>query len=122
MEMERTLEDLRGSLGNSEKRRIALTSELEDCRSALENSERGRKGAEAERDEATSRVSELNIHITSLSNEKRRLEGDNTGLLAELEEARAGEVRSFVTAGLTTVSNALVAKFCSELNVNDRTA
>lgn len=48
-----------------------------------------RKNAEGERDEATSRVSELNIHITSLSNEKRRLEGDNTAMLAELEECRS---------------------------------
>lgn len=55
--------------------------------------ERARKNAEGERDEATSRVSELNIHITSLSNEKRRLEGDNTSMLSELEECRANLVR-----------------------------
>jgi len=56
VDMERTMEDLRGSLSNSEKRRIALSTELEDCRSALENAERARKSAENERDEATSRL------------------------------------------------------------------
>lgn len=59
--------------------------------------ERGRKNAEGERDEATSRVSELNIHITSLSNEKRRLEGDNTAMMAELEECRAALVSRILT-------------------------
>lgn len=54
--------------------------------------ERARKAAESERDEAGSRVSEINIHISALTNEKRRLEGDNTSLLADLEEARANLV------------------------------
>lgn len=56
--------------------------------------ERGRKAAESERDEATSRVSEINIHITALTNEKRRLEGDNTGMMADMEECRASLVSS----------------------------
>lgn len=91
-DLEHHLDDARSGLGAAEKRRAALASELEDCRIALENAERARKNAEGERDEATSRVSELNIHITSLGNEKRRLEGDYTGMCSEIEEMRSALV------------------------------
>lgn len=51
--------------------------------------ERARKNAENELAEASSRVSELSLTITSISTDKRRYEGELATLRADLDEALA---------------------------------
>ncbi|VEL24416.1 unnamed protein product [Protopolystoma xenopodis] len=71
----------------SERKRITLQGELEEMRSLVENAERARKHAESELTEAHSRISELTIQITTISNDKRRLEGDIGVMQADLDDA-----------------------------------
>lgn len=52
--------------------------------------ERARKNAEGELSEASTRVNELTISITSLSGDKRRLESDVQSLSASFDEAFNG--------------------------------
>lgn len=91
-------EEARQAVTVLERKRIALTTELEDIRSLLETSERARKNAENELGDAGSRVSELTISITALTNDKRRMEGDMSAMQADLDEAvngrRAAEERA----------------------------
>lgn len=47
---------------------------------AIPQAERSRKNAEGELYEAGVRINELNISITTISNEKRRLEADIGGM------------------------------------------
>ena len=53
-------------------------------------SERARKNAEAGLNEATSRINELTVSITSVSGERRRFEADMASLQAEYEETLRG--------------------------------
>ena len=58
--------------------------------------ERGRKNAENELSETSSRLSEVTLQVTTLTNDKRRLEGDLTAMQSDLDDAinaqRAAEV------------------------------
>ena len=60
--------------------------------------ERARKNAETELYETSTRVNELNITVTTLTNDKRRMEADISAMHADLDEAlnarRAAEERS----------------------------
>ena len=53
-------------------------------------SERARKNADNELHDASSRLNELNITITTLTGDKRRMEGDITAMQADLDEALNG--------------------------------
>lgn len=86
-EERRSGEEARQAVTVLERKRIALTTELEDVRSLLETAERSRKNAEGELYEAGARINELTISITTISNEKRRLEADIGGMQADLDEA-----------------------------------
>lgn len=86
----RAAEDARQAVAILERKRIALQTELEDVRSLLETAERGRKNAENELHEASTRVNELTISITTISNDKRRLESDMQAMQGELDEAVNG--------------------------------
>jgi chromosome segregation ATPase len=60
--------------------------------------ERARKNAENELGDATTRINELSISITTLTSDKRRIEGDIAHMQADLDEAlnarRAAEDRA----------------------------
>ncbi|KAH3838862.1 paramyosin-like isoform X1 [Dreissena polymorpha] len=86
----RLLDDARSQLSVSERKRIALATELEDVRTLLESAERARKNAENELQDATVRVSELSIQITSITNDKRRMEADIAAMQADLDDALNG--------------------------------
>lgn len=81
-----------------ERKRVALVTELDDVRALLEAAEKGRKHADGELHEAVSRISELTVAITTLSNDKRRIEADVGSMHADLDEAlnarRAAEERA----------------------------
>ena len=49
--------------------------------------ERARKNAETELYETSTRVNELNITVTTLTNDKRRMEADISAMHADLDEA-----------------------------------
>jgi myosin heavy chain 6/7 len=91
-------EEARGALTILERKRIALQTELEDVRSLLETAERARKNAENELGDATTRINELNISITTLTSDKRRFESDMASMQHDLDEAlnarRAAEDRA----------------------------
>jgi len=81
-----------------ERKRIALQTELDDVRALLETAERARKNAEGELHDAGVRINELTISITTITNEKRRLEADLGSMQGDLDEAlnarRAAEERA----------------------------
>lgn len=52
--------------------------------------ERARKNAEGELGDASSRLSEINITITALTGDKRRLEADLAAMHSDLDEALNG--------------------------------
>jgi len=83
----RGAEDARQAVIVLERKRIALQTELEDVRALLETSERARKNAEGELHECSSRINELTINITAMSNDKRRLEADLAAMHGDLDEA-----------------------------------
>lgn len=68
------------------------------CFRLLQQAERARKNAEGELGDASNRVNELTISITSLTGDKRRLEADVLSLQAAHDEAvngrRAAEERA----------------------------
>lgn len=94
----RSGEEARQAVTVLERKRIALQTELEDVRALLETAERARKNAEGECHDAGIRINELTISITTITNEKRRLEADLGGMQGDLDEAmnarRAAEERA----------------------------
>lgn len=93
-ELQAALEDERrareaaeSNLQVSERKRIALASEVEEIRSQLELSDRARKNAESELNDANGRISELTLSVNTLTNDKRRLEGDIGVMQGDLDEA-----------------------------------
>ncbi|KAG5442502.1 Paramyosin, partial [Clonorchis sinensis] len=88
LEEERRLrEAAESNLQASERKRIQLSSEVEELRGALEAADRARKHAENEMNEAQTRVSELTMQVNTLTNDKRRLEGDISVMQADMDEA-----------------------------------
>ncbi|VDD75996.1 unnamed protein product, partial [Mesocestoides corti] len=83
----RAREAAEGNLQASERKRLAIASELEEVRSQLELSDRARKNAESELNDANTRISELTMTVNTLTNDKRRLEGDIGVMQADLDEA-----------------------------------
>lgn len=57
-----------------------IAGEVEELRTQLESADRARKAAEMELSEANDRVNELQAQTTSLSGQKRKLEGDVTAM------------------------------------------
>lgn len=61
-------------------------------------SEKARKNAENELQEAAQRVSELTVNLTTIINERRRMEADFSSMHADMDEAinarRAAEERA----------------------------
>ena len=57
-----------------------LNGECEELRTHLEQAERGRKAAENELADANDRVNELQAQVSSISSQKRKLEGDVTAM------------------------------------------
>jgi len=53
--------------------------------------DRARKNLEAELNETATRLSELTIQVTVLTNDKRRMEADITAMQADLDEALNGQ-------------------------------
>ncbi|XP_018649677.1 putative paramyosin [Schistosoma mansoni] len=86
-EERRLREAAENNLQITEHKRLQLANEIEEIRSTLENLERLRKHAETELEEAQSRVSELTIQVNTLTNDKRRLEGDIGVMQADMDDA-----------------------------------
>ncbi|XP_067233782.1 uncharacterized protein [Chanodichthys erythropterus] len=83
----RSNDDLKENFAIVERRNILLQAELDELRSMVEQTERGRKLAEQELLDVSERVQLLHSQNTSLLNQKKKLEGDNTQLQTEVEEA-----------------------------------
>lgn len=83
----RAREAAEANLQVSERKRITITAELEEVRSQLELSDRARKNAESELNDANTRISELTLMVNTLTNDKRRLEGDIGIMQGDLDEA-----------------------------------
>ena len=89
---------MRDSASRSERRANNLTVQLDEVRVALEQSDLARKLAENEKTENTDCVAKLQAMYNSVSNAKRKTEGDYHALqegIEELEnEAKAGEEKA----------------------------
>ncbi|XP_016424666.1 myosin-7-like [Sinocyclocheilus rhinocerous] len=83
----RSNDDLKENIAIVERRNNLLQAELDELRSLVEQTERGRKLAEQELLDVSERVQLLHSQNTSLLNQKKKLEGDNTQLQTEVEEA-----------------------------------
>uniref|UniRef100_A0A8C2I1U1 Myosin heavy chain 7 n=1 Tax=Cyprinus carpio TaxID=7962 RepID=A0A8C2I1U1_CYPCA len=80
-------DDLKENIAIVDRRNNLLQAELDELRSLVEQTERGRKLAEQELLDVSERVQLLHSQNTSLLNQKKKLEGDNTQLQTEVEEA-----------------------------------
>uniref|UniRef100_A0A8C2BFP7 Slow myosin heavy chain 1 n=1 Tax=Cyprinus carpio TaxID=7962 RepID=A0A8C2BFP7_CYPCA len=80
-------DDLKENIAIVERRNNLLQAELDELRSLVEQTERGRKLAEQELLDVSERVQLLHAQNTSLLNQKKKLEGDNSQLQTEVEEA-----------------------------------
>nr|XP_055038875.1 myosin-7 [Misgurnus anguillicaudatus] len=80
-------DDLKENIAIVERRNNLLQAELDELRSLVEQTERGRKLAEQELLDVSERVQLLHSQNTSLLNQKKKLEGDNSQLQTEVEEA-----------------------------------
>jgi len=85
----RNAQDARDSAAAAEKKVIVLTSEIENIRVLYDGAEKARKHAESELHDSTTQVNEINITITSLTSDKRRLEGDLAVAARERDDAVA---------------------------------
>uniref|UniRef100_A0A8C2IYM2 Myosin heavy chain 7 n=1 Tax=Cyprinus carpio TaxID=7962 RepID=A0A8C2IYM2_CYPCA len=83
----RSNDDLKENIAIVERRNNLLQAELDELRSLVEQTERGRKLAEQELLDVSERVQLLHSQNTSLLNQKKKLEGDNSQLQTEVEEA-----------------------------------
>uniref|UniRef100_A0A672LYS4 Myosin-7-like n=2 Tax=Sinocyclocheilus grahami TaxID=75366 RepID=A0A672LYS4_SINGR len=83
----RSNDDLKENIAIVERRNNLLQAELDELRSLVEQTERGRKLAEQELLDISERVQLLHSQNTSLLNQKKKLEGDNSQLQTEVEEA-----------------------------------
>ncbi|XP_051543510.1 myosin-7-like isoform X2 [Myxocyprinus asiaticus] len=83
----RSNDDLKENIAIVERRNNLLQAELDELRSIVEQTERGRKLAEQELLDVSERVQLLHSQNTSLLNQKKKLEGDNSQLQSEVEEA-----------------------------------
>uniref|UniRef100_A0A8C1Z7F9 Myosin-7B n=1 Tax=Cyprinus carpio TaxID=7962 RepID=A0A8C1Z7F9_CYPCA len=83
----RSNDDFKENIAIVERRNNLLQAELDELRSLVEQTERGRKLAEQELLDISERVQLLHSQNTSLLNQKKKLEGDNTQLQTEVEEA-----------------------------------
>ncbi|KAM6325747.1 LOW QUALITY PROTEIN: myosin-7-like [Alca torda] len=83
----RANKDLKENMATVERRNSLLQAELEDLWAVVEQTERARKLAEQELIEASKRVQFLHSQNTNLINQKKKMEGDNSQLQAEVEEA-----------------------------------
>lgn len=70
----------------SESRRNALSEELETTRVQCEASERNRRKADAETQDAINRISDLTSQVNTLTNERRRLDGELAVVMGDLED------------------------------------
>lgn len=61
-----------------------LKGENEEMRTSLESSERSRKAAESELNDATDRVNELTVQMTSISSQKRKFDNEIAAMLVSL--------------------------------------
>uniref|UniRef100_A0A8C1VQX1 Myosin heavy chain 7 n=1 Tax=Cyprinus carpio TaxID=7962 RepID=A0A8C1VQX1_CYPCA len=83
----RSNDDLKENIAIVDRRNNLLQAELDELRSLVEQTERGRKLAEQELLDVSERVQLLHSQNTSLLNQKKKLEGDNSQLQTEVEEA-----------------------------------
>jgi len=79
------------------KKVASLLIELEDIRVMFDGADKARKHAESELSESTIHISEINVTITSLTSEKRRIEGELAVAVRERDDSntarRAAEER-----------------------------
>jgi len=85
----RSAQDAHDSAAAAEKKIVTLLHEIENIRVLYDGAEKARKNAESELHESSSHLSEINITITTLTSDKRRLEGDLTVAARERDDALA---------------------------------
>jgi len=77
LEQEQRLhEEAREEYGTAERRAHALNNELEESRTLLEQADRARRIGEQELMDAKEQVGDLSNHVSALTLQKRKLEGD----------------------------------------------
>jgi len=83
----RNAQDARDSASVAEKKVVTLTSEIENIRILFDAADKARKHAESELHESTTQVNQINITITTLTSDKRRLEGELSLAARERDDA-----------------------------------
>jgi chromosome segregation ATPase len=90
LEAERRIaQEARDSGTAAEKRASSLLIEIEDLRLKYDSADKARKHLESELHDSSSRLTEINITITTLTADKRRLESDLATSARDREEAAA---------------------------------
>jgi chromosome segregation ATPase len=82
--------DARDSQAAAEKKLVHLVTEIDEIRSLYDAAEKARKHAESELSESSTSINEINITVTTLTSDKRRLEGELTALQRDRDEAVTG--------------------------------
>uniref|UniRef100_A0A8C2IYT9 Myosin heavy chain 7 n=1 Tax=Cyprinus carpio TaxID=7962 RepID=A0A8C2IYT9_CYPCA len=111
----RSNDDLKENIAIVERRNNLLQAELDELRSLVEQTERGRKLAEQELLDVSERVQLLHSQNTSLLNQKKKLEGDNSQLQTEVEEA-VQECRNAEEKAKKAITDAAMMYFLYTLN------
>lgn len=83
----RSLQESLDALAAAERKLVLLQSAVVDLEAQLIAAEKARKNAESELAESSSHVTEINITMQNLTNDKHRLEGDLAMLRQQLDDA-----------------------------------
>ncbi|XP_067673666.1 myosin heavy chain, striated muscle-like [Haliotis asinina] len=85
-DLQRAREESREAYQTLERRCNILKGENEEMRTSLESSERARKAAEVELNDATDRVNELTVQMTSISSQKRKFDNEIAAMMSDLDD------------------------------------
>lgn len=99
LDMERKVSrDAKDAAANADRKITSLLSELDDLKTLYEASERARKKLEADSSESSQHMTEINVTISNLQNDRKRLESELANYehrLADADSARkAAEERA----------------------------
>ncbi|CAB01576.2 Myosin-3 [Caenorhabditis elegans] len=111
-EEQRQKDEIREQFLASEKRNAILQSEKDELAQQAEAAERARRNAEAECIELREQNNDLNAHVSALTGQRRKLEGELLAAHAELEEI-ANELKNAVEQGQKASADA--ARLAEEL-------
>ncbi|EFP05608.1 hypothetical protein GCK72_018221 [Caenorhabditis remanei] len=111
-EEQRQKDELREQFFASEKRNAILQAEKDELAQQAEAAERARRNAEADCIELREQNNDLNAHVSALTGQRRKLEGELLAAHAELEEI-ANELKNALEQGQKASADA--ARLAEEL-------